>query len=390
MDALPSSMEAEMEDAVAYRLVDSPTPTVRSWDATDDAPRPMDGRLATAAYALLSFGAGALQVVNVGFNAEVAAVVASPIVASALTPPIALASLLAVDPCAGSAKRPTWRAGFRETPLKVQYLGGALGAAAVLCQTTAAAPLGAVRMHTVMVATELAATLALDHAAPLGRARHAISPVRALGAAVAAGGVVLSAVGSEATGKAAGPALAAYLAVAGLNGVFLPVQVTLNTSLAQPFGSPARPAILSMASASLVLAAAVAVLFAADPGARTAAAAGLPDVDAYLYSSGVLAAIWVGISVVACKRLSLASFFILNTLGRCAASVAVDATGALGFPKLGVDAFAVSGLALACVGAAILQRGSPATGPAPPTKTGLELTAAPLAGDTLAVDAALA
>ncbi|KAH8092108.1 hypothetical protein JL720_5691 [Aureococcus anophagefferens] len=202
-----------MEDAVAYRLVDSPTPTVRSWDATDDAPRPMDGRLVTAAYALLSFGAGALQVVNVGFNAEVAAVVASPIVASALTPPIALASLLAVDPCAGSAKRPT---------------------------------------------------------------------------------------------------------------------------------------------------------------------------------SGVLAAIWVGISVVACKRLSLASFFILNTLGRCAASVVVDATGALGFPKLGVDAFAVSGLALACVGAAILQRGSPATGPEPPTKTGLELTAAPLAGDTLAVDAALA
>ncbi|EGB02191.1 hypothetical protein AURANDRAFT_69114 [Aureococcus anophagefferens] len=145
-----------------------------------------------------------------------------------------------------------------------------------------------------------------------------------------------------------------------------------------------------MASASLVLAAAVAVLFAAVPGARNAAAAGLPGVDAYLYSSGVLAAIWVGISVVACKRLSLASFFILNTLGRCAASVVVDATGALGFPKLGVDAFAVSGLALACVGAAILQRGSPATGPEPPTKTGLELTAAPLAGDTLAVDAALA
>ena len=119
-----------------------------------------------------------------------------------------------------------------------------------------------------------------------------------------------------------------------------------------------------MASASVVLAIAAAVLFAASPPARRRALDGLPRVDLYLYTSGILAALWVGISVVACKRVSLATFFILNTLGRCAASIVVDATGTLGFPKIGVDAFAVSGLALACVGAFILQKGSkPAVDP---------------------------
>ena len=377
-----------MEEAVAYQLVEPSRPG-RSMRACCGG----EAGVVVAAYSLLSFciagsalffylflrrasslelvrvaGAGALQVVNVGYNAEVAAVVGSPIVASALTPPVALASLLCADPFfgRGDAAGCSWREGAKGVPLKVQYLGGALGAAAVLCTTTAAAPLGAVRMHTVMVATELVATLALDHCAPLGRTMHALSPRRALGAAVAAGGVVLSTAGATEAGgaAAAGVALFGYLAVAGLNGVFLPVQVTLNTSLAKPFKSWLRPAVLSMASATVVLAIAAAVLFAASPPARRRALDGLPRVDLYLYTSGILAALWVGISVVACKRVSLATFFILNTLGRCAASIVVDATGTLGFPKIGVDAFAVSGLALACVGAFILQKGSkPAVDP---------------------------
>ena len=139
-------------------------------------------------YVLLAVAAGVALSVQVGVNNALRAAVGSPVLS-------ALASFTVGSVCLliyAVVTRAPWPSAQQLGAVPPWgWLGGALGAYYIASTIAAAPRLGAAALVSIVVTTQLLASLALDHFGAIGFARHALNVPRALGALLLIGGVTL-------------------------------------------------------------------------------------------------------------------------------------------------------------------------------------------------------
>ena len=139
-------------------------------------------------YVLLAVAAGVALSVQIGVNNTLRGAVGSPVLS-------ALASFIVGSLCllvyAVVTRAPWPSAQQLGTVPAWGWLGGALGAYYIASSIAAAPRLGAAGLVSIVVTTQLLASLALDHFGAIGFARHALNVPRVLGALLLIGGVAL-------------------------------------------------------------------------------------------------------------------------------------------------------------------------------------------------------
>jgi transporter family-2 protein len=131
---------------------------------------------------------GAFLPVQVGVNARLRATVGHPVLAAAISFAVGTLVLVLLAaaggalrlPAAAAARVPWWG-----------WTGGLLGATYILATILLAPRLGAATLTAAIIAGQLAAALAVDHFGAIGFARQPVTPVRLVGAALLAVGVLL-------------------------------------------------------------------------------------------------------------------------------------------------------------------------------------------------------
>ena len=140
-------------------------------------------------------------------------------------------------------------------------------------------------------------------------------------------------------------------ALAFVAGLLLTVQVGMNTSLRNAFGSPGAAALANFLIASVGLAAFVWVTRAPWP-----AKAALSGVPAWAWFGGLLGAFYVGSTVVVGPRLGAAALLALTVFGQLVGSLVVDHYGWLNFPQHPLTLTRLAGAALLLVAVILIVR----------------------------------
>ena len=139
-------------------------------------------------YILLALAAGATVPTQAGINARLNLFTHSPVLSAAISFAVGTAALvfyaaalrIGLPPVAAAAAHPWW-----------VWTGGALGAFFVTSVIVLAAQLGATTMVALVLAGQLATSLALDHWGALGYPVHPVSAWRVLGVVLLAAGAYL-------------------------------------------------------------------------------------------------------------------------------------------------------------------------------------------------------
>ena len=144
--------------------------------------------MATWAFLLLAFLAGAVLPFQFGVNAELARWMESPVRASLVSFCVGALALLTVTLVVVRGWPSTAKLG--DAPWWV-WVGGLFGAFYVLGSVVTAPRLGAATLVALILAGQAIASLVVDHFGWVGFAEHPISPGRLLGVALVAAGVAL-------------------------------------------------------------------------------------------------------------------------------------------------------------------------------------------------------
>jgi bacterial/archaeal transporter family-2 protein len=145
-------------------------------------------RVAIWGYLMFALAAGAMLPIQFGINAQLASWIGSPLRATLVsfvvgTAVLLIAALLFARGWPGTetlGAAPWW-----------VWLGGFLGAFYVLGSVVTAPKLGAAALFAFILAGQAIASLTVDHFGWVGFEENPITPLRLLGVALLAGGVVL-------------------------------------------------------------------------------------------------------------------------------------------------------------------------------------------------------
>jgi bacterial/archaeal transporter family-2 protein len=137
---------------------------------------------------LLALAAGVLLPVQAGINAQLRAVVGSPLSAALVSFLVGAAGLAAATVI---LRTPIGIRGASMASPWWYWVGGLIGALYVVATIVLAPRLGAATMIAAIVAGQMFASLVLDQYGLLGFPTHPISGLRVFGAALVIGGVIL-------------------------------------------------------------------------------------------------------------------------------------------------------------------------------------------------------
>ena len=143
----------------------------------------------------------------------------------------------------------------------------------------------------------------------------------------------------------------AFLLLALLNGVVLPVQAGVNAQLRVGLGHPLLAAVTSFAVGTVALVACAAAARVPVPGV-----AGLARMPWWYWTGGLLGAAYVLAAVVLAPRLGAATLVAAVVAGQLIASLALDHFGLVGYPQHPVTPARVIGAALLLAGLWLIQR----------------------------------
>ena len=141
-----------------------------------------------------------------------------------------------------------------------------------------------------------------------------------------------------------------YLLLAFVVGIGLSLQVGVNAQLSEWIGDPIRASLVSFAVGTLALG--LASLVVAKPWP---ALAHLGQAPWWVWTGGVLGAVYVASSVVAAPRLGAAVLVALVVAGQSLASVVLDHFGWVGFPEHAVTPGRIVGVILLVVGVVLVR-----------------------------------
>jgi transporter family-2 protein len=141
------------------------------------------------------------------------------------------------------------------------------------------------------------------------------------------------------------------IAVALLIGAFLPIQVAVNSKLADAVSSPLLSALLSFSVGTLALL--TYILIAGIPLANTANARSAPPVA---WIGGLLGAIYVAASIMLLPRLGAAMTISLIIAGQMLMSIIVDHFGLLGMDIKPLSLGRVGGILLVIAGVILIRK----------------------------------
>jgi transporter family-2 protein len=154
-----------------------------------------------------------------------------------------------------------------------------------------------------------------------------------------------------------------------LVGGLLAVQAAANLQLSTAVRSPAGAATLQLGVAAGLL-----VTLAALAGAL-AALRPLGDVEPWHLLGGLGSALYITAGILLFPRLGALVSVGLFVAGQMLASVALDALGLLGVPRVGLAPAAVAGALAVVAGMAVIVRAQVPSGPRPPAAAGVPVVA---------------
>jgi transporter family-2 protein len=134
-------------------------------------------------------------------------------------------------------------------------------------------------------------------------------------------------------------------------GAGLPVQASVNATLARHAGRAETAAFVSFAVGTVALAGWLAARRVAIPAAGT-----LVRAPMWAWTGGLLGAFYVSIITYVAPRLGVVVTLALSIAGMMVASLALDATGALGMAVRPLTGARVLGAALLVVGVLLVRR----------------------------------
>lgn len=143
----------------------------------------------------------------------------------------------------------------------------------------------------------------------------------------------------------------AFLLLALLIGVFLPVQAGVNAQLRVGLGHPLLAAATSFAVGTVALVACAAAVRTPVP-----ALAALGRMPWWYWTGGLLGAIYILAAVVLAPRLGAANLVAAIVAGQLMASLALDHFGLVGYPRHPLTLARVAGAALLLAGLMLIQR----------------------------------
>jgi len=141
------------------------------------------------------------------------------------------------------------------------------------------------------------------------------------------------------------------IAVALLVGAVLPLQVGVNSKLADSVASPLISALLSFSVGTLAL-----LTYIIITGVPLANAAGAKNASPIAWTGGLLGAFFVATSIILLPKLGVAMTVSLIIAGQMLMSVIMDHFGLLGVPVREVSLARICGVVLVFVGVLLIKR----------------------------------
>ena len=143
----------------------------------------------------------------------------------------------------------------------------------------------------------------------------------------------------------------AFIVLALLAGVAVPLQIGLNARLGRALGQPTLAALVSFGVGTTALLLYTAAQRATLPGADAAA-----QTPWWAWAGGAVGAFYVTSAIIAAPRLGAATLLGLIVAGQTVASLVFDHYGLLGYAVQPVNVWRVVGAALLVAGVIIVQR----------------------------------
>ena len=140
--------------------------------------------------------------------------------------------------------------------------------------------------------------------------------------------------------------------VAALTSMFLPVQAIVNGRLGTVLANPLLAALISFFSGTVTLAIVYVLAYGAIP--RIPAGVHVPW---YLYSGGLLGAVFVTIVLMVIPHIGPANLLAASIVGQLLIAILLDHWGALGVPLHPITLARLSGVVLLFAGTWLIQRG---------------------------------
>lgn len=142
----------------------------------------------------------------------------------------------------------------------------------------------------------------------------------------------------------------AFVLLAVLVGLLLPVQAGVNAQLRLALGHPLTTALVSFLVGTIALGILVLVTGVPVPGSRAVA-----QVPGWQWIGGLLGAVFAA-AVILAPRLGAATMIASVVAGQMLASIVLDHFGWIGFPPHPVSGARVAGVALIVVGVVLLRK----------------------------------
>lgn len=140
-------------------------------------------------------------------------------------------------------------------------------------------------------------------------------------------------------------------AVALLVGTFLPLQVGVNSKLADSVGSPLLSALLSFTVGTFAL-----LTYIIITGVPLSNVANAKDATPISWIGGLLGAFYVAVSIVLLPKIGVAMTVSLIIAGQMLMSVVMDHFGLLGVPVREISFARVAGIVLMFTGVLLIKR----------------------------------
>lgn len=134
-------------------------------------------------------------------------------------------------------------------------------------------------------------------------------------------------------------------------GAILPIQAGVNAQLARPLGNAVLATLASFVIGTLVL-----VPYIGLTGIRWPSLAQLAAPSLWMWTGGILGAVYVTATIVLAPRLGAATMIGLIIAGQIFASLFLDHFGLLGFPVHPVNWMRITGAVLLVIAVFLIQK----------------------------------
>ena len=143
----------------------------------------------------------------------------------------------------------------------------------------------------------------------------------------------------------------AFVLLAVLVGLFLPVQAGVNAQLRLALGHPLTTALVSFLVGAVALAILAMIARVPVPTARAVA-----EVPAWQWIGGLLGAVYIAAAVILAPRLGAATMIASVVAGQMLASLVLDHFGWIGFTQHPASGARVAGVVLIVAGVLLMRR----------------------------------